>query len=107
MPNGLGIFVSRIVAKYSFGPHQCVLADVRRAKAAGERSNALSGETHDHRNGLVDKLESRFILPYGNGGKLDGMRAEKVSGGVDAIDSHVIERPTSTGDAFNDANIVI
>jgi hypothetical protein len=89
------VFVSGICSKYTLRSDQCVATDVGGAKAAGESSKPFVRKAHDDRRHFIDFLEPG--LPVTSAARQDRCRlsSKQITGGVDAINAHIVDRPAS------------
>src|SRR3984893_19567662 len=100
------MLVCRVCDHRTLGSNRCVIADWNRSEAAGEGCQTLAWKSHKHGCHFLRLSESSFS-GVGAGGKyLPRLFPEKITGGVDAVNAHVVHRAATPRDGFGQANIV-
>src|SRR5947209_11065374 len=89
------VAIARLGAQVPFGSHDAVGRDTSSPKAAGKRGQAIVGKAHNRAGRLFHFAEARFAIGRSRTPDFYRLGAKQVAGGVDAIDTDIIERAAS------------
>lgn len=101
------IFIGRIGKEASLGADNRVATHIGGSEAAGKYGQPLLGKAHGHRDHFFHFRESSFALAFSQSRDFNGFGAEQIAGRIDAVDAHVVERPSSTMRRFVDTCIAV